>query len=440
MEVFLIKAAQLILSLSILIVLHELGHFIPAKLFKTRVEKFYLFFDPWFSLIKFKRGDTQYGIGWLPLGGYVKISGMIDESMDKEAMSKPAEPWEFRSKPAWQRLIIMVGGVTVNIILAFLIYSMVLYTWGKEKVPLANLKYGVYVDDSLEPFGLRDGDHIVGLADGNAEFLGDLGKEILISEARQVEVNRDGVIEIVTLPDTIDQVLLREKVRSLFNLRFPFEVDSIIAGAAAESAGLQKNDRILAVAGEPTLGYLEGFAAIQGHPGETVSINIDRDGELVEMQVSISEAGKIGIGLKLVDSFIETKTYRYGFFEAIPAGFFETGKILSSYISSLKLVFTKEGASSIGGFGAIGGLFPATWNWQAFWTMTAFLSLILAFMNILPIPALDGGHVMFLIYEMVTGRKPGDKFMEYAQATGMILLLTLLVYANGNDIIRAISG
>lgn len=440
MEVFLIKAAQLILSLSILIVLHELGHFIPAKLFKTRVEKFYLFFDPWFSLFKIKKGETQYGIGWLPLGGYVKISGMIDESMDKEQMSKPAEPWEFRSKPAWQRLIIMVGGVTVNVILAFFIYSMVLFTWGKEKIPLENLSYGVYVDDSLEPFGLKDGDRIVGLADGNAEFLGDLGKEILINEARQVQVDRGGAIEIVTLPDSIDQVLLRRKVKSMFSLRFPFVVDSIMIGSHAEAAGIQKEDRILAVAGEPTLGYVEGFSAIKGHAGETVSINLDRNGELVESEVTISEEGRIGIGLKLTDQFVETKTYKYGFFEAIPAGFVETGNILSNYVSSLKLVFTKEGASQIGGFGAIGGLFPEVWNWQAFWTMTAFLSLILAFMNILPIPALDGGHVMFLTYEIITGRKPGDKFMEYAQATGMILLLTLLVYANGNDIIRAFSG
>lgn len=438
MEDFLIKAAQLILSLSILIVLHELGHFIPAKLFKTRVEKFYLFFDPWFSLFKFKKGETEYGMGWLPLGGYVKISGMIDESMDKEQMTKEPEPYEFRSKPAWQRLIIMIGGVTVNLILGFLIYSMVLFVWGKERLPLENMTHGVYVDSTLTPYGLQDGDRIVDVLDGEVRYYEDLGKEILINGARQLQVERDGERMTVALPDSIEKVLLKNEVKMLFTPKYPFEVDSVIAGQNAEKAGLKKDDRIIAVAGEPTPGPIEGIKAFQSNKGQTVNMQVLRDGDTTELSVDVTEAGTIGFGVRPMSAFMETETYKYSFWAAIPAGVNETGEILGNYITSMKLIFTKEGASQIGGFGAIGGLFPATWNWQVFWSMTAFLSLILAFMNILPIPALDGGHVMFLLYEMITGRKPGDKFLEYAQMVGMILLFGLLIFANGNDILRAL--
>lgn len=438
MEVFLIKAAQLLLSLSILIILHELGHFIPAKLFKTRVEKFYLFFDPWFSLLKFKKGDTEYGLGWLPLGGYVKISGMIDESMDKEQMAKPAEPYEFRSKPAWQRLIIMVGGVTVNLILGFLIYSMVLFVWGKERLPLENMTQGVYVDSTLVPFGLQDGDRILRLNDGNVRYFEELGKEILINGARSLEIERAGQKMTVNLPDTVEKVLLANEVKMLFSPMYPFEVDSIIEGQNAEKAGLQKDDRILSIAGIATPGPVEGIKAFQANKGEMVEMVVLRNNDSVQLNVQVTDAGTIGFGVRPMDAFMETETYKYSFWSAIPAGVQETGDILSNYISSMKLVFTKEGASQIGGFGAIGGLFPAQWNWQVFWSMTAFLSLILAFMNILPIPALDGGHVMFLLYEIITGRKPGDKFLEYAQMVGMILLFGLLIFANGNDILRAL--
>lgn len=437
MEVFLIKAAQLILSLSILVILHELGHFIPAKLFGTRVEKFYLFFDPWFSLFKFKKGDTEYGIGWLPLGGYVKISGMIDESMDKDQLAQEPQPHEFRSKPAWQRLIIMLGGVTVNLVLGFLIYSMILFTWGKERLPLENLEYGVYVDSTMLDFGLQDGDKITAVQDGNVDYYEELGKEILINGARVLSIERNGEAITVQLPADVEQVILANEVRVLFSPRYPFAVDSVVPGSAAEAAGLLRHDRIVAVAGEPTEGIVEGLKAVRSHKSETVMIDIERDGNVISKEVAISEEGRIGIGLKSITDYVETETYKYGFWQAIPAGVQETKDILGNYITSMKLVFTKEGASQIGGFGAIGGLFPATWNWQTFWSMTAFLSLILAFMNILPIPALDGGHVMFLLYEMITGRKPGDKFLEYAQMTGMILLLGLLVFANGNDILRA---
>jgi len=437
MEVFLIKTAQLILSLSILIVLHELGHFVPAKLFKTRVEKFYLFFDPWFSLFKIRKGDTEYGVGWLPLGGYVKISGMIDESMDKEQMSKPAEPWEFRSKPAWQRLIIMIGGVTVNLILGFLIYSMVLFVWGKERMPLENMTYGVYVDSNLTQYGIEDGDKILALEDSDIRYFEEIGKEVLINQARVFSVERNGVVSTISLPDSVEKVLLANEVKTLFTPRYPLGVDSIIEGGHAANAGLLKGDIITKVDGDDTEGIIEGILAFKEHKGQMVEVEVEREGTPKNFHVQISDDGKIGIGLMKMDDFLETETYKYGFFQAIPAGISETGRILSSYVASLRLVFTKEGASQIGGFGAIGGMFPATWNWQTFWSMTAFLSLILAFMNILPIPALDGGHVMFLLYEIVTGRKPGDKFLEYAQMVGMFLLLGLLLFANGNDIIRA---
>ena len=437
MEVFLIKAAQLILSLSILVVLHELGHFIPAKLFKTRVEKFYLFFDPWFSLFKFKKGDTEYGVGWLPLGGYVKISGMIDESMDKDQLAQEPQPHEFRSKPAWQRLIIMIGGVTVNLILGFLIYSMILFTWGKERLPLENLEYGVYVDSTMMDYGLMDGDKIVAVTDGNVKYYEELGKEILINGARTLEIERHGESMTIQLPEDVEQTILAKEVRTLFSPRYPFAVDSVVTGSAAEEAGFLKNDRIVSVDGEPTEGIIEGLKAVRSHKSETVTIDVERNGSIISKEVSVSEEGRIGIGLKSVTDYVQTETYKYGFWQAIPAGVQETKDILGNYITSMKLIFTKEGASQIGGFGAIGGLFPATWNWQTFWSMTAFLSLILAFMNILPIPALDGGHVMFLLYEMITGRKPGDKFLEYAQMAGMILLLGLLIFANGNDILRA---
>lgn len=431
-----IQAAQLILSLSILVILHECGHFIPARLFKTRVEKFYLFFDPWFSLFKFKKGDTEYGIGWLPLGGYVKISGMIDESMDKEQMSKPPENWEFRAKPAWQRLIIMLGGVTVNLILGFFIYSMILFYYGDERLPLENMTYGVYVDSAMTKYGLQDGDKIRRLPESDAEFFGELSKDILINGAREIEIEREGSVSTVRLPDDVQKEILTNNIKSLFTPRYPFAVDSVIGGMNAETAGMLKDDIILSVDGDPTPGILEGLHAFKSKAGERVVVKLEREGRVIEKEVEISEEGKIGIGLKQLTDFIQTETYKYGFFESIPAGFTQTGDKLWSYISSMKLIFTKEGASQIGGFGAIGGLFSKSWNWHNFWSMTALISLILAFMNILPIPALDGGHVMFLVYEIISGRKPHDKVLEYAQMAGMVLLLSLLIFANGNDIFK----
>ncbi|GAB4382344.1 MAG: RIP metalloprotease RseP [Salibacteraceae bacterium] len=444
MTEFWIKAAQLILSLTILVTLHELGHFIPARLFGTRVKKFYLFFDflfPFpnvmnFSLFKIKRGDTEYGIGWFPMGGYVQIDGMVDESMDTEALKEPPKPWEFRAKPAWQRLIIMVGGVVVNLILGFFIYSMVLFFWGKEKLPLSNLEYGVYVDSTLMDAGLMDGDKIIAI-DGNRDlFLSDVGKEILINGKRTITVLRNGEELNITLPEDIHRELLDKRVKQLIAPRFPFEVDSVFSDSPAAAAGLRPGDRIVAVGGTPTPDVKTGVNAIRSHKGESTTLVVVRAGDTLAMDVAVREDGTIGFVIAPITKFIEPVTYRYSFIEAIPAGFVETVNITKNYVASLKLIFTKEGASQLGGFGAIGNMFAPVWDWQSFWTMTAFLSLILAVMNILPIPALDGGHVLFILYEMITGRKPGDKFLEYAQTLGMILLLLLLVFANANDLLR----
>ena len=440
----LIKAGQLLLSLSILVTLHELGHFLPARLFGTRVKKFYLFFDFLFplpnvlnfSLFKIKRGETEYGIGWFPMGGYVQIDGMVDESMDTEALKEEPKPWEFRSKPAWQRLIIMVGGVTVNLILGFMIYSMVLFVWGKEKLPLSSLEYGVYVDSTLAKYGLQDGDKILGLQDGEAAYFDQLGKAVLIHGARTLEVERDGEKKTVTLPAEVEKELLGNGAKGLFSPRTPFEVDSVLPGSLAMQAGLLRDDRIIRVDTVNSYGYLEGMKAIKASAGRTIDVIVLRQGEEKTLQVEVDTDGRIGFLVRSPEKFLETETIQYSFFESIPAGFTETGSVLSNYISSMKLLFSKEGASQIGGFGSIGSLFSPTWNWHSFWSMTAFLSLVLAFMNILPIPALDGGHVVFLLYEMVLGRKPSDKFMEYTQTVGMVLLLTLLVLANGNDIYK----
>ncbi|MBI1286206.1 MAG: RIP metalloprotease RseP [Flavobacteriales bacterium] len=440
----LIKAGQLLLSLTILVTLHELGHFIPARLFGTRVKKFYLFFDFLFplpnvlnfSLFKIKRGETEYGIGWFPMGGYVQIDGMVDESMDTEALKEEPKPWEFRSKPAWQRLIIMLGGVTVNLILGFLIYSMVLFTWGKEKLPLANMDYGVYADSTLHKYGIADGDKILGLNDTSVHYFEQLGKAVLIHGARTIEIEHNGKKEMVALPADIEKELLGNGTKSLFMPRYPFEVDSVLPGDLAMQAGFKKGDRIIRVDTTSTPGFFEGLKAIKANTGKEINVVVLRDGEEKTLTTKVSDEGRIGIQLCMVNDFLKTETYRYTFFESIPAGFVETGNVLNGYVSSLKLLFSKEGASQIGGFGSIGSMFPSTWDWHSFWSMTAFLSLVLAIMNVLPIPALDGGHVVFLLYEMVVGKKPSDKFMEYTQTVGMILLLTLLLLANGNDIYK----
>ena len=439
MEVFLIKAAQLILSLSILVVLHEMGHFIPAKLFKTRVEKFYLFFDPWFSLFKKKIGDTEYGIGWLPLGGYVKISGMVDESMDKEQMAKPAEPWEFRSKPAWQRLIIMLGGVTVNLLLGIIIYIMVLFVWGREYIPVQSAIYGVHCDSLMVANGFMEGDRIIKVGTEIPETLSEVSKKIIINDQKEITVLRNGVEKKITLPENIEtQILDAGSKKRLFENRVPVVVDSIMAGGNAEKAGLLKGDKIITVNKDTAQYYVDFRKKLDLLKNENIEIGVERKGEFIALNAAVKDDGTIGFGLLGEDKLFKVKVEKYSFLASIPAGYDFAISTLTGYVQSLKLLFTSSGAKQIGGFGSIGGMFAPVWNWQSFWEMTALISIILAFMNILPIPALDGGHVLFLIWEMITGRQANQKFMEYAQIAGMVLLLGLTLYGNGNDILRAI--
>lgn len=439
MESIVIKGAQLLLSLSILVVLHEFGHFLPARIFKVRVEKFYLFFDAWFSLFKKKIGQTVYGIGWIPLGGYVKLSGMIDESMDRDQMKAPPEPHEFRAKPAWQRLIIMLGGVTVNLILGFLIYIMILFTWGREYLPIENLPYGVHADSVMIENGFQDGDKILSVAGQKPKTLGDVSQMILIDGQREVTVERDGSQKQITLPEDITETLLDKGVQQLFAPRVPFYVDSILPGTPAMKSSLKKGDRIVAVNGQETPYFLDFVKSVENLSGDSITVGVQRDGQEVTVPLFVNQEGKIGVANRNPTEYIETKKISYSFGEAVPAGISFGYKTLANYVESLKLLFSPSGVKQLGGFGTIGSLFSPTWNWQSFWQMTALLSIILAFMNILPIPALDGGHVMFLLYEMIAGRAPSQKFLEYAQIVGMILLLLLLIIANGNDVIRALS-
>lgn len=439
MEVF-VKIAQLLLSLSILVILHEAGHFMFAKLFKTRVEKFYLFFDPWFSLIKFKKGETEYGIGWLPLGGYVKISGMIDESMDKEQMKKPPKPWEFRSKPSWQRLIIMLGGVMVNFLLAIMIYILVLFVWGEEYLPTENVKYGILVDSVGIEMGLRNGDKILSVDNQEVENFHQIIPDIVLNGRKTIQIKRDGRLIDVRIPEELIPLLIKGKGR--IDLRTPFSpliVAGFIKESPAKNAGLQTGDEIIGLNNEIYEYYDEFSKKLGESKEEEVLVRIKRNNGSLNIPVVVNNQGMIGISIsRHYKDFFEFKKIEYGFFESIPAGIAKGVKTLQDYLKQIKLIFSKDTKAyeSLGGFITIGSIFPGVWDWYAFWNLTAFLSIILAIMNILPIPALDGGHVMFLLYEVVTGRKPGDKFMEYAQMTGMILLVSLLLFANGNDIIR----
>lgn len=434
-EVILVKAGQLLLSLSILVVLHELGHFIPAKLFKTRVEKFYLFFDPWFSLFKIKKGETEYGVGWLPLGGYVKISGMIDESMDKEQMAKPAQPWEFRAKPAWQRLIIMIGGVTVNIVLAFFIYAMMLWYWGETYLPTAAAKYGVVTDSLARSIGMQDGDKILTIDHRTVEAFDAIPGDVILHEAKSIQIERDGKAIDLPIPDGFIRQLLKQKAPFAVP-RFPYVADSTQPGSAAAAVGVKKGDRLIALNGI-ALPYFSDFAKeVKKHKNEDVIVSVIRGNDTLNLAAKLNDKGQFGVYPK--DPF-EYKTKTYTFMEAIPAGFSKSIEKLVKYVQQLRLIFVSKEVKvteSLGGFMSIGNLFPEVWDWRMFWEMTAFLSIILAFMNILPIPALDGGHVLFLLYEIITGRKPSEKFLEYAQIFGMVILFGLLLFANGLDVWR----
>lgn len=438
--IVLVKAAQLILALSILVIIHELGHFIFARLFKTRIEKFYLFFDPWFSLFKFKKGDTEYGIGWVPLGGYVKISGMIDESMDKEQMKQPPQPYEFRSKPSWQRLLIMVGGVLFNLLLAVLIYIGVLFMWGETYLATSDVKYGIVTDSLGYEMGLRNGDRILTVDNQYVENFYGIVSDIILNERSSIQAEREG--EIIDIPIKNEYVPLMLKGQGRIDARVPFG-PFVVTGFGKESpaqeAGLETGDEITAIDDNRFSWYDEFQDYLALNRGEEVDITVTRQGEQMNFAVKLTESGMLGV-TRQVDQVFELTEHKYGFFESIPKGLEKGVNTVGDYLKQFRLIFSREtkGYESLGGFLTIGSIFPGVWDWHHFWNLTAFLSIILAIMNILPIPALDGGHVIFLLYEVITRRKPSDKFMEYAQITGMIIIFALLIYANGNDIVRFI--
>ena len=447
MSPIIIKTIQFFLSLSILIVLHELGHFIPAKYFKTRVEKFYLFFDVKFSLFKKKIGETEYGIGWLPLGGYVKISGMIDESMDKEAMAEEPKEWEFRSKPAWQRLIIMLGGVTVNFILAVAIFIGLAFAYGEQYISNDGLKDGIWVTDATlgDALGVQTGDKFLDIDGKKVEKLQTIPYELVYGEKFTIErngtkINKEVPVDFIeTISDNRDQA-------QFIKPRLPFVISQIPEESQNVASGFEPGDLVSSISGTPVAYQDQVFPILEANKGTTVDVIVKRNGKEIPLKANISEETKLGlmIGLTTTEAdeqgYLKIKTTDYSFVESIPAGWNKGVKTLTDYIKGMKKIFNPDTGAykEVGGFAAIGGMFPDTWNWPAFWATTAFISIILAFMNILPIPALDGGHVMFLLYEMVTGRKPSDKFLEYAQITGFFILIALLLFANGNDVYKLI--
>ena len=438
--VALIKAAQLLLSLSILVVLHELGHYWAARAFKTRVEKFYLFMNPGFSLFKKQIGETEWGIGWLPLGGYVKIAGMIDESMDTEQMAQPAQPWEFRSKPAWQRLIIMLGGIIVNLILGFVIYSGVLFVWGETK--LAN-EHPVNVDPKLEALGFQDGDRILGYNGETLLYYSDLRMEGFNNRVTTVDVLRDGEMLRLDLVKELGQTFIDEGIRRPFSLLFPCEIAAVDSLGRAAGAGLKPGDRIVAV-GNMTLPYFETVReAIQAHPETPIRLTVERDGKALQLDAVPDSTGSLGFYAQPASHYADmfpTTQLEYGLLSSIQAGFSTATETLTDYVRSMRFLFTKSGASQVGSLVTFGSIFDAGWDWQIFWRNTAFFSLILAFMNLLPIPALDGGHVMFTLYEMIAGKPAPEKLLERAQLIGIVFLLSLMVFALGNDFWRLFTG
>ncbi|WP_290791721.1 RIP metalloprotease RseP [Flavihumibacter sp. UBA7668] len=434
-----VKAGQFILSFSIIVILHELGHFLPARWFKCRVEKFYLFFNPWFSLFKKKIGETEYGLGWVPFGGYVKISGMVDESMDKEQLKLPPKPYEFRSKPAWQRLIIMVGGVIVNLVLGFLIYAMMLWYWGESYVPTNKFTYGIATDSIAQSIGLRDGDKILSVDGEYIDRFNKIPLRVILNGAKTFEVERDGKPVTIDIPESFAADLIHYKAISFIDMRVPFlGLNTIADTSAAMKAGLRKGDKILAVNNQPVPYFHTFQLLIRKNKEKTVQLKVARGADTLQVSAAIPKTGVLGITpLSFADKF-ELKEVKYGFLEAVPAGFKKSIETLTSYWLQLKLIFSGKVNTneSLGSVISIGKMFAPVWDWQQFWGLTAFFSLVLALMNILPIPGLDGGHALFTLYEMISGRKPSDKFMEYAQMVGMILLLGLMAYALGLDIFR----
>ncbi|TDE31585.1 RIP metalloprotease RseP [Flavobacterium ranwuense] len=442
-----IKLSQFLLSLSLLIILHELGHFIPAKLFKTRVEKFYLFFDVKYSLLKKKIGETEYGIGWLPLGGYVKISGMIDESMDKEQMALPPQPWEFRSKPAWQRLIIMLGGVTVNFILAFIIYIGMAFAYGDTYIANEDLKDGLLIESPvMNTVGFKTGDHIVSV-DGEkiVKFDNDLTMKVIM--AKEVLIERDGAQRAIKMPNNFVDQLSKQGKSTLLDIRRPFVIGSVTDGS--KNTSLQPKDIVLALNGQPTKYFDQVKTVLENNKNKTISATVLRDQKEEQLQVFVNKDAALGVqlgGLSIASleklGYYKVSKQEFGFLESIPVGITKGKDQLIGYGKQLKMIFSPSTGAykQVGGFAAIYNIFPNTWSWEVFWNITALLSIMLGVMNLLPIPALDGGHVMFLLYEIISGKKPSDKFLENAQMVGFVLLITLLLFANGNDIYKAIVG
>ena len=435
METF-IKIVQLFLSLSLLVAIHEFGHFIVARMFKIRVEKFYIFFDPWFSLFKFKRGDTEYGIGWVPFGGYVKIAGMIDESMDTEQMKQPAKPDEFRSKPAWQRFLVLIAGVVMNLILAFVIYCGISYAWGSTYLANDDVKWGYEFNEAAHGMGFEDGDKIVSI-DGEAiDNANEIMNALVISDSdKHIVVERGGSLTEFTIPfDQLLEMRNNEEYKDLYAPRVPMVVGEVVSETAKE-AGLLDGDIIAGVNGQKSYSVQVIFDLIQSNKGEDVEILVERPDSALTLTVPVNDEGKIGF---TVASSLPLRTRKYGFFESIPAGARLTGKVVANYWQQLKMIAKPktEMYKNLGGFMSIGNIFPSQWDWQQFWYLTGFFSIILAIMNILPIPGLDGGHSLFTLWEIVTRRKPSDKFLEIAQYVGIVIILALLLYANGNDIYR----
>ena len=437
--VILIKILQLVLALSILVLIHEFGHFLFARIFKIRVEKFYLFFDPWFSLFKYKpkNSDTEYGIGWLPLGGYCKICGMIDESMDKEALAKEPQPWEYRSKPAWQRFFVIFGGVFFNFILAILIYTGIMYAWGEQYIKNSDVTTGIYANELAREMGFRNGDRIISFNDVEPDKFTDLQVDLLRTQATRAKVLRGG--DTVTLE--LDPVYIPSVLNTpgMFSYGIPFEVQEIPDSSINAASGLMPKDRVLAINGEDCAMFYQVQEVLARHKGDSIVATVARGNEITLVPLATDTLGRIQVAVNAnLEDFYTITQKEYSLFSAIPAGIRKASVTVANYFKELKLIFSPktEAYKSVGSFITIGKIFPGTWDWHSFWNITAFLSVMLAVLNILPIPALDGGHLVFTIYEMITGRKPSDKFLEYAQTVGMILLLGLMVLAFGNDIFR----
>lgn len=436
----LVKVLQLLLSLSILVIVHEFGHFAAAKLFKTKVEKFYLFFNPWFSLFKFKKGETEYGIGWLPLGGYVKIAGMIDESMDKEQLSQEPQPWEFRSKPAWQRLIIMLGGVIMNVVLAMLIYIVMMAAYGERYLPTSAVTYGIQVDSLGMEMGLQNGDKIISIDGNEVENFLKIPAYIIMEQAKTVQIERNGEIIDVQIPNGFLSKLIKSENPGFIMPRMPVRISGFAKNSNALAAGLKEKDWILAINGQ-NISFFDRYTyfsdSVKANSLNSVNILVNRDGKQINYPVKVNDQGLVGISVGSDPDYdFVWNSQKYNIFEAVPVGIKKAYDGIANYLKQLKLLFAPDvqAYKSVGGFMRIGSIFPAVWDWIRFWELTAFLSIMLAVLNILPIPALDGGHVLFLFYELITGRAPSDKFLEYAQIVGMFLLFALLILANGNDI------